>query len=83
MLHKGSLRREIHFQYILFLRLVINRAFRIDTNCVEAQKYHYLYLLCKEGNYSDVNFQIKNKPLKSFVFWFKGSRSIQSTYTFN
>ncbi|CAF3341023.1 unnamed protein product [Rotaria sp. Silwood1] len=32
---------------------VAQRAFRIDSNCVEAHKYHYLYLLCKEGNYSD------------------------------
>ncbi|CAF0901528.1 unnamed protein product [Adineta steineri] len=32
---------------------VAQRAFRIDSNCVEAHKYHYLYLICKEGNYSD------------------------------
>ena len=35
---------------------VAQRAFRIDGNCAEAHKYHYLYLLCKEGNYSDVSF---------------------------
>lgn len=33
----------------------MNRAFRIDPNCVEAHEYHYLYLICKEGNYSDVS----------------------------
>ncbi|CAF0759693.1 unnamed protein product [Adineta ricciae] len=32
---------------------VAQRAFRIDSNCVEAHEYHYLYLVCKEGNYSD------------------------------
>jgi hypothetical protein len=35
-----------------------SRAFRIDGNCIEAHKYHYLYLLCKEGNYTDVSFKI-------------------------
>jgi hypothetical protein len=38
--------------------MMYSRAFRIDGNCIEAHKYHYLYLLCKEGNYTDVSFEI-------------------------
>ncbi|CAM4741593.1 unnamed protein product [Rotaria magnacalcarata] len=43
---------------------VAQRAFRIDSNCVEAHKYHYLYLLCKEGNYTDAQ-QAFNRLLQS------------------
>lgn len=50
-----------------------NRAFRIDSNCVEAHKYHYLYLLCKEGNYTDVSFF---KSRLNLYDLYKGTTSI-------
>ncbi len=43
---------------LLIFEIIHSRAFRIDGNCIEAHKYHYLYLLCKEGNYTDVSFEI-------------------------
>lgn len=45
-------------RWLSMIKTTHSRAFRIDANCIEAHKYHYLYLLCKEGNYTEVSFEI-------------------------
>ena len=54
--------------FLSYLYIFLNRAFRVDANCVEAHKYHYLYLLCKEGNYTDVSSKKSDSEFLLIIF---------------